>query len=172
MRKALLAVLLLCVGGLAHGRQEIRLWHGMSGALGVELDRLVERYNASQKRYQVLSYFQGPYDEAMAREIRRRGARRAPHVVQVPDAATADMLRSRAAQPLWQVMKQARRPLHAKYLPAVSAHFADAEGRLLGLPFTGTTPVLYYNRDAFRNAQLDPWNQSVQPTPKALKSCN
>ena len=23
-----------------------------------------------------------------------------------------------------------------------------------------------------RNAQLDPWNQSVQPTPKALKSCN
>jgi sn-glycerol 3-phosphate transport system substrate-binding protein len=38
----------------------------------------------------------------------------------------------------------------------VSAHFADAEGRLLGLPFTGATPVLYYNRDAFRNARLDP----------------
>lgn len=155
-RKALLAILLACAAGLAHARQEIRLWHGMSGALGAELDRLVERYNGSQKRYRVLSFFQGPYDEAMAREIHRRGLRRAPHLVQVFDAGTADMLRSRAAQPLWLVMKQARRPLDAKYLPAVSAHFSDAEGRLLGLPFTGATPVLYYNRDAFRNAQLDP----------------
>jgi sn-glycerol 3-phosphate transport system substrate-binding protein len=156
MRKAFLAVVLSCAAGLAHARQEIRLWHGMSGALGAELDRLVGRYNASQQRYRVLSYFQGPYDEAMAQEIRRRGARRAPHVVQVNDAGTADMLRSRAARPLQEVMRQARRRLDAKYLPAVSAHFSDAEGRLLGLPFTGATPVLYYNRDAFRNARLDP----------------
>jgi len=38
----------------------------------------------------------------------------------------------------------------------VAAYFSDAEGRLLALPFTAATPVLYYNRDAFRQAQLDP----------------
>ena len=128
----------------------------MSGAHGAELDRLVARYNASQSRYGVMSYFQGLYDEAMARELSRRGSRRGPHIVQVSDAAAADLARSRAAQPLWQVLKQARRPLEARFLPAVSAAYADADGRLLALPFTGSTPVLYYNRDAFRNAQLDP----------------
>jgi sn-glycerol 3-phosphate transport system substrate-binding protein len=157
MRKALLAAVMLCAAGLAHAREEIRLWHGMSGALGAELDRLVAKYNASQKRYRVLSYFQGPYDEVMAHEIgMRRGTRRAPHIVQVNDAATADMMRSGGGRALWLVMKDARQRLDAKYLPAVSVSFSDGEGRLLALPFTGATPVLYYNRDAFRNAQLDP----------------
>jgi sn-glycerol 3-phosphate transport system substrate-binding protein len=157
MPKAFLGILFLCAAGLCHAVEEIRLWHGMSGALGVELDRLVKRYNASQKDYRVVSFFQGTYDEVMADEIEmRKGTRRLPHIVQVNDAGTADMMRSGAALPLWQLMEQSRRPLEAKYLPAVSAYFSDAGGRLLALPFTGATPVLYYNRDAFRKAGLDP----------------
>jgi sn-glycerol 3-phosphate transport system substrate-binding protein len=46
-----------------------------------------------------------------------------------------------ALRPLWELMSQAGLPL---------------EGRLLGLPLATGTPVLYYNRDAFRRAQLDP----------------
>jgi sn-glycerol 3-phosphate transport system substrate-binding protein len=73
-------------------------------------------------------------------------------MVQVHDAATADMMRSGAALPLWRVMQAGE----ARYLPAVSAYFSDEEGRLLALPFNVSTPVLYYNRDAFREAKLDP----------------
>jgi sn-glycerol 3-phosphate transport system substrate-binding protein len=157
MRKALLAILLLCAAGLGHAAQDIRLWHGMSGALGAELDRLVANYNASQKDYRVLSFFQGPYDEVMADDIElRKGTQRSPHIVQVSDAGTADMMRSGSARALWQLMQESGRPLEAKYLPPVSAYVSDAEGRLLALPFTGATPVLYYNRDAFRKARLDP----------------
>lgn len=156
MQKALL-VFVLCCAGLAHAADEIRLWHGMSGRLGVELDRLVAKYNASQRHYRVISFFQGPYDEVMADEIGvRKGTRSAPHIVQVQDAGTADMMRSGEARPLWQLMQESGRPLEAKYLPAVSAYFSDAGGRLLALPFNGATPVLYYNRDAFRKASLDP----------------
>jgi sn-glycerol 3-phosphate transport system substrate-binding protein len=78
-----------------------------------------------------------------------------PHIVQVQDAATADMMRSGAARPLWQVMAQNGHPTDARYLPAVSAYFSDEEGRLLALPFNISTPVLYYNRDAFRRAKLN-----------------
>ena len=157
MLRTLPAILILCAAGLAHSAVEIRLWHGMSGAPGTELDRLIARYNASQKDYRVVSYFQGPYDEVMAHDIElRKGTRRSPHIVQVQDAGTADMMRSSFARPLWQLMQESRRKLDAKYLPAVAAYFSDAEGRLLALPFTGATPVLYYNRDAFRAAKLDP----------------
>jgi sn-glycerol 3-phosphate transport system substrate-binding protein len=156
MRKAFLVFLfLLCAAGLAHAVEEIRLWHGMSGVLGTELDRLIAKYNASQKDYRVASFFQGPYDEVMADDIEVRKGR-SPHIVQVNDAGTGDMMRSGSALPLWQLAQQSGRPLDAKYLPAVSAYFSDADGRLLALPFTGATPVLYYNRDAFRKAKLDP----------------
>jgi len=164
MLRVLFGIFLLCAAGLAYPAAiEIRLWHGMSGASGVELDRLIARYNGSQKDYRVVSYFQGPYDDVMADDIGlRKGTRRSPHIVQVQDAATAEVLRSGLARPLWQLMQETpRKPdakslLDAKYLPAVAAYFSDAEGRLLALPFTAATPVLYYNRDAFRQAQLDP----------------
>jgi sn-glycerol 3-phosphate transport system substrate-binding protein len=152
-----LSSILLCAAVAAHSAAEIRLWHGMSGAAGTELDRVIARYNASQKEYCVVSYFQGPYDEVMADDIRlRKGTRRSPHIVQVQDAATADILRSGFSRPLWQLMQEARRKPDTDYLPAVAAYFSDAEGRLLALPFTAATPVLYYNRDAFRQATLDP----------------
>ena len=158
-------LILLCAAGLAYPAAiEIRLWHGMSGAPAAELDRLIARYNASQKEFRVASYFQGPYDDVMADDIKiRRGTRRSPHIVQAQDAATADLMRSGLARPLWQLVPESRpkrRQSHqnadAKYLPAVAAYFSDAEGRLLALPFTAATPVLYFNRDAFRQAQLDP----------------
>jgi len=155
----------------AQAAQEIRLWHAMSGARGVELDRLIRKYNASQKNYRVVSFFQGTYDEVMADEIEiRKGTSRSPHIVQVSDAGTADMMRSGAALPLWQLMRQRGAPPGAKYLPAVSAYFSDTEGRLLALPFTGATPVLYYNRDAFRKAGLDPAKapRTLYEMPKAL----
>jgi sn-glycerol 3-phosphate transport system substrate-binding protein len=157
MRKAIVFIALLCAAAFGHAAEEIRLWHGMSGAPGVELDRLVASYNASQKDYRVVSFFQGAYDEVMGDEIAlRKGTRRAPHIVQVSDAGTVDIIRSGSAVALWQLMEYAGQTLHTKYLPAVSAYVTDSQGHLLALPFTGATPVLYFNRDAFRKAGLDP----------------
>jgi hypothetical protein len=107
MLRTIAVVLILCGAGLAQAAEEIRLWHGMAGAAGAELDRLVARYNASQKDYRVVSYFQGPYDEVMANDIElRKGTRRSPHIVQVQDAGTADMMRSGLARPLWQLVAE------------------------------------------------------------------
>jgi sn-glycerol 3-phosphate transport system substrate-binding protein len=66
------------------------------------------------------------------------------------------MGRDSVVRPLWQVMAEAGLPLDAAYLPPIAAHFSDAQGRLQALPFNISTPVLYYNRDAFHRAKLDP----------------
>src|SRR6185436_13037736 len=101
MLKTLAGIFLLCAAMSAPAAQEIRLWHAMSGARGVELDRLIRKYNASQKNYRVVSFFQGTYDDVMADDIEiRKGTSRSPHIVQVSDAGTADMMRSGAALPL------------------------------------------------------------------------
>lgn len=156
IKKLLLALGLLCVAALAHAAQDVRFWHAMSGPLGADLDKLVARFNASQKEYRVVPVFQGTYDEVLASALAARKKGNAPDIVQVYEVGTADMIHSGAARPLWQVMQESGQSLEAKYVPAVSAYFSDSKGRLLALPFNTATPVLYYNRDAFRKAKLDP----------------
>ncbi len=42
-------------------------------------------------------------------------------------------------------------------MPTVSGYYSDSKtGHLLSLPFNSSTPVLYYNKDAFKKAGLDP----------------
>ena len=42
------------------------------------------------------------------------------------------------------------------YLPAVYGYYSTTDGKLLSMPFNSSTPVLYYNKDAFKKAGLDP----------------
>jgi sn-glycerol 3-phosphate transport system substrate-binding protein len=42
------------------------------------------------------------------------------------------------------------------YLPTVTGYYTDPEGNMLSMPYNSSTPVLYYNKDAFAKAGLDP----------------
>ena len=153
----MLAAVLLCAATFAHATQEIRFWHAMNGALGAEIALLVARFNASQHEYRVVPSYKGSYDETLAAALAARHGAFGPHIVQVYEVGTADLMAEKdAVRPLWQVMAESGQALDAKYLPALAAYFSDANGRLLALPFNTSTPVLYYNRDAFRRAKLDP----------------
>jgi sn-glycerol 3-phosphate transport system substrate-binding protein len=41
-------------------------------------------------------------------------------------------------------------------LPAVVGYYTDPEGNMLSFPFNSSTPILYYNKDIFEAAGLDP----------------
>jgi sn-glycerol 3-phosphate transport system substrate-binding protein len=151
---------LLCAALLApsfaKASTEIRFWHAMSGPRGVELEQLAARFNASQAVYRVAPRYKGTEEQTLALALGSRRSLWGPHIVQVYEAGTADvMAQEHAVRPLWQVMAEAGQPLDANYLPAVAGYFSDAQGRLLALPFNIATPVLYYNRAAFRKAKLD-----------------
>jgi sn-glycerol 3-phosphate transport system substrate-binding protein len=141
-RKLAIALLLACATFSACAGVEIRLWHAMDGASRAELERLVARFNASQAGYRVVAAHKGSHDWTLASALAARGKPSAPHIVQADETGNVDLAAQKAAlRPLWELMSQAGLPL---------------EGRLLGLPLATGTPVLYYNRDAFRRAQLDP----------------
>jgi sn-glycerol 3-phosphate transport system substrate-binding protein len=42
------------------------------------------------------------------------------------------------------------------YLPAITGYYTDIAGNMLSFPFNSSTPILYYNKDLFRAAGLDP----------------
>lgn len=150
MSRIVFVLLLLCAATAANAAAEIRLWHAMNGVRGVEFERLVARFNASQSQFRVVATYKGAFDEAVVEAVTARHARRAPHLVQASELGGAYLLEQKeVVRPLWQVMSPAQ-PFF------VVDELLDAEGRLVALPLGRSTPVLYYNRDAFRLAMLDP----------------
>jgi sn-glycerol 3-phosphate transport system substrate-binding protein len=144
--------------GVAAAQQEIRLWHAMSGVRGGELESLVQRYNGSQKEFRVVAEHKGGYEETMIGALAAQRAGDGPHIVQIYEVGTAQMMAAKGAtRPLAQVMAENGERVDAKsFLPAVAGYFSDNAGQLLALPFNVSTPILFYNKDTFRKAKLDP----------------
>nr|WP_244440849.1 sn-glycerol-3-phosphate ABC transporter substrate-binding protein UgpB [Bradyrhizobium oligotrophicum] len=142
----------------ARAATEIMWWHAMSGELGKQVDRLAAEFNASQPDYRIVPSYKGSYTETVTAAIFAFRSRSQPAIVQVNEIATATMTAAKGAiYPVYELMHDQRENFSpAAYLPAVTGSYADAEGNLLSFPFNASTPILYYNKDQFRSAGLDP----------------
>jgi len=142
----------------AHAQTEIQWWHSMGGALGEKLNALATKFNASQTQYKVVPVFKGSYPESMTAAIAAFRAGNAPHLLQVFEVGTATMMASgKAIKPVYEVMAQAGEKFDPKaYVPAVAGYYSTPSGQMLSFPFNSSTPVFYYNKDAFVKAGIDP----------------
>lgn len=154
---AALAPLTLALSLPVQAATEIQFWHSMEGSLGDRVNAIAAQFNASQKDYKVVPVYKGQYDESLAAAIAAYRSGNAPAVVQVFEVGTATMIQAKkAVKPVYQVMADAGEKLDEKaFIPAVASYYSDAKtGHLLSLPFNSSTPVLYYNKDAFKKAGL------------------
>jgi sn-glycerol 3-phosphate transport system substrate-binding protein len=140
---------------------EIGLSHQLDEERAERLEKLVERFNARQKEYQVrlVRRVQGDAPTDLNLVTREEQARFV--------AAKANF------KPLHQVMKEASLPLDgAKLAPELRVGLSDAQGNLFALPIALSTPVLFINKAAFRKAGLDPekppktWAETQQAADK------
>jgi sn-glycerol 3-phosphate transport system substrate-binding protein len=154
----LLVFLFTLFPGSSHAQQEIQFWHAMGGPLGDELNALVQRFNGSQKDFRIVPEHKGSYEDAMIGALAAQRAGNGPHLVQVYEVGTAHMMAAKSAVRLVaQVLNENGERIETKsFLPAVASYFSDGAGQLLALPFNISTPILFYNKDAFRKAGLDP----------------
>jgi sn-glycerol 3-phosphate transport system substrate-binding protein len=137
---------------------EIMWWHAMSGELGRQLEKLAADFNASQSEYRVVPSYKGNYTETVTASIFAFRSRSQPAIVQVSEIATATMMAAKGAiYPVFELMRdEAEAFSPAAYLPAVTGYYTDAAGNMLSFPFNSSTPILYYNKNLFRTAGLDP----------------
>jgi sn-glycerol 3-phosphate transport system substrate-binding protein len=137
---------------------DIMWWHAMSGELGKQLEKLAADFNASQSEYRIVPSYKGNYTETVTAAIFAFRSRSQPAIVQVNEIATATMTAARGAiYPVFELMRdEAEAFTPAAYLPAVTGYYSDAAGNMLSFPFNASTPILYYNKDQFRAAGLDP----------------
>ena len=146
-RTALLVMSIMC--SLAASAQEVTLRHGLEGRSLDTLATLVVRFNDEQKGKAkvVLEDVNGVADK-------RR----------LPDMALLDADDGMAFfgtlpryVPLVQVMKEGGQKFESKrFYPQVADAVDDLTGKIQALPVGLALPVLFYDRDAFRKAGLDP----------------
>lgn len=142
----------------AQAATEIAWWHAMSGELGKQLEKLAADFNASQSEYRIVPSYKGNYTETVTASIFAFRSRSQPAIVQVNEIATATMMAAKGAiYPVFELMRDQSEPFApGAYLPAVTSYYSDVAGNMLSFPFNASTPILYYNKDMFRAAGLDP----------------
>jgi len=160
-RILLSSVAAVAVLASAHGaaaQTEIQWWHAMGGNLGEVVNELAAGFNKSQSEFKVNPVFKGSYTETLTAAIAAFRAKQAPHIVQVFEVGTANMMAAKGAvYPVYQLMADAKEPFDPKaYIAPVYGYYSTTDGKLLSMPFNSSTPVLYWNKELLSKAGLDP----------------
>jgi len=156
----------------------INLWHAMGGPLGEKVNAIVSDFNNLQNKFQVTATYKGNYHDTMTAGIAAFRSKNPPHILQVFEVGTASMMAAKGAiKPVYEVMAESGQPWDPDaYLSTVRAYYATPEGKMLSMPFNSSTPVLYYNVDAFKKAGLDPdrppktWPEVAEYARKLVKA--
>src|SRR5262245_11183029 len=155
----LTAGVLCCVaGGSAAAQTEIQWWHAMTGSNNDLIVKLANDFNAAQKDYKVVPTYKGGYADTMNAGIAAFRAGQAPHIMQVFEVGTATMMAATGAvKPVHVLMKEAGEAFDPKaYLPAITGYYSTSKGEMLSFPFNSSSTVMWYNKDAFKKAGLNP----------------
>ena len=152
------AAAVLASASTAFAQTEIQFWHAMGGNLGDTVNALADGFNKSQSEYKVNPVYKGSYTETLTAAIAAFRAKQAPHIVQVFEVGTANMMAAKGAvYPVYQLMADAKEPFDPKaYIGPVYGYYSTPDGKLLSMPFNSSTPVLYWNKELMQKAGLDP----------------
>lgn len=160
-RKWLTVALALIVGiGLmpaaALAKTEITWWHAMSGSRLKVVDKIVADFNAAHPEFELKALYTGSYEETMTKYIAAYRSKTAPSIVQVYEVGTQQMLSSGAITPVYEIPAMLGETWDwAQYVIPITNYYST-DGKLWSMPFNSSTAMLYYNRDLFEKAGLDP----------------
>ena len=164
LMSALLAGVMLagCSGGSTvastqdGGKTTVEFWYaGGKTAVGVIQD-IVDKYNASQDVYEVKTVTQADYSETYQKVQAAIAGNAAPDLVLL-DPSAARVLSEKSILTDLNPYTQKDETFNADDLiTAFYEQGADENGKQFALPAYGTTQVLYYNVQAFKDAGVDP----------------
>ena len=192
MKKKVVSILLLCAMGVSlvsgcgtsknaeatknsDGKVEVDFWYsGGKTAVNVVQD-IVDEFNESQDKYEIKTTTQADYTETYEKLQAGIAGNNAP------DMALLDVDKSRNLSEKNLIADlsgyvEADTDFNADdFLPVFYNQGQDENGKLFALPAYGTTQVLYYNVEAFKNAGIDPesietWQDLAEAAKKMTKA--
>ncbi len=129
-------------------------WHAMSGTNGEAIAEMAKRFNAAQKACVGEAIFQGTYDDSLNKLKAGLQSKDIPALVQQYDLATQLLADLKVIAPMQDFVDKDKFSV-TDYETNVLAYYSIG-GKLYGMPFNTSAPMLYYNKDMFKAAGLDP----------------
>lgn len=168
------SIALSLLANTASAATEITWWHAMGGKLGETVNTIAKDFNASQSDYVITPVFKGTYEETLTAGIAAFRAGQQPNILQVFDAGAATVIGAKGATVPVQDMLQDNGVAFDinNYISGVRYFYADSKGKMIGMPFNSSSPIMYYNVDALAAAGVDApntWEEFEAVTAPALK---
>lgn len=160
MKNLVLGAIALCSTALtptlAVAQTEIQFWHAFTGRLGDLVAEQVKTFNSSQSDYKVTASHKGNYSETLNAGIAAFRAGEQPNILMVFEVGTATMMSAKGAiKPVFEVMSDAGATFDQDaFIGSVKGYYTSTDGQMLSLPFNSSTPVLWVNKDALKEAGI------------------
>jgi sn-glycerol 3-phosphate transport system substrate-binding protein len=139
----------------AKGVVKVSFWHAMDGTNGDALTDLVDQFNQAHRgKIEVQAVYQGKYDDAITKYKAAIQSRQTPSLIQVYDIGTRFMIDTKQVVPMQSFIDKDRMDV-SDLQPNIRGYYSIGD-KLYSMPFNTSMPILYYNKDAFRRAGLDP----------------
>ncbi len=138
----------------ANGPVSITFWHGLNRANEETLQKLVNQFNDQQTKVTVKLVNQTGYEDILRKWVTGLGTDELPDLGQMEDTATQQMIDTESIVPVADCIKADRYDT-SDFVERVLERYT-VDGKLYPMPFNVSNPVLYYDKNAFRSAGLDP----------------
>jgi sn-glycerol 3-phosphate transport system substrate-binding protein len=153
---ALVSVFILLIGVMLIASPiKITLWYSGTGIYSQVLLNAVKEFNSLHKgEVEVVAVYTGSYQNTMQKLLSAMVGGQTPTLAQIEQSRVGQFIEGGAIQDLENYAK--KDPEFIKdFFPAL-VEACRYNGKLYALPLNNSSPLLYYNKDLFRQAGLDP----------------
>jgi sn-glycerol 3-phosphate transport system substrate-binding protein len=160
LRALIAAVILVLIAELAlpaAAQVKLQFYYpvGVAGPLARIIEGYVKEWNQSHPQIQVEAVFAGGYTEAYAKTLAAIRAGTPPDVAIMLSQNLNDILGQDIVIPLDELLAaDAAEVKIDDFFPAFMLNSRQG-GKVWSMPFQRSTPVMYYNKEAFKEAGLD-----------------
>ncbi len=133
---------------------EITFWHTMTRENEATLISLTDEFNSAQSDVRVSLVNNTSYEDNLEKFRTGLGTDELPDIIQLGETSLQQVIDSQAVLPAQACVDADDYDL-SDFLPRVTDYYT-VENDLWAMPFNVSNPLLYYDKNAFRDAGLDP----------------
>ncbi|WP_287713356.1 ABC transporter substrate-binding protein [Blautia sp.] len=139
----------------ADGKIEIEFWYGLGGTLGEVMEDIIESFNASQDEIKVVGVQQSEYEETKKMIQAAVASKEVPATALLGFSDLRQFANRGIMEPLDDYIAVDKDFQPEDFAESFMSYCIVNE-KTYGLPAYGTTQVMYYRKDLFEKAGIDP----------------
>jgi multiple sugar transport system substrate-binding protein len=155
---AMMLFSLSCGKKAAATKVTVNFWHGLGGPLGDALNEMVKEYNKTHPETEVVLNQVSSYEALSQKLMASIQANQQPDIAQVFESWTSKFIEAKVIVPMDDMIK-ADKDFKDQKLEDFYPVFVNSNtfnGKVWSFPFNKSVRMIFYNKDAFVRANLDP----------------